>query len=80
MYHFVYCMNTLLTTGSRRYSRFKSREKRSRCHPFMALNRAADWRSQVHVKNYRNCSRVKIRFFSVVEIPIKHSSLHIITW
>ena len=44
----------------------------------MALNRAsdvseADWQSRTHVKYYRNFSRVEIRFFSGVEIPIKHS-------
>ena len=60
------------------YSRFK---KRALCHSFMALNRAsdvsaADWRSQTHVKNYRTFSRVETRFFSVEEIPIKHSSLY----
>ena len=38
----------------------------------MALNRAsgvpaADWLSQTHVIDYRNFSRVVIRFFSVVE-------------
>ena len=38
---------------------------------------AADWPSQTHVKNYRNFSSVTIGFFSVVEIPIKHSSLYI---
>ena len=42
----------------------------------MALNRATDvsaddWLSQTNVKNYGNASR---EFFSVVEIPIKHSS------
>ena len=47
----------------------------------MALNRAcdvpaADWLSQTHVKNYRNFSRAVIQFVSVVEIPIKHSSLY----
>ena len=45
----------------------------------MALNRAndvpeADWLSQTHVKIYRNFSRVVIRFFLEVEIPIKHSN------
>ena len=40
----------------------------------MALNRAsdapaADLLSQTHVTNYRDFSRVVIRFFSVVEIP-----------
>ena len=39
----------------------------------MALNRAsdvlaADWLSQTHVRNYRNFSRVVIRFSSVVEV------------
>ena len=29
-----------------------------------------------HVKNYRNISRVVIRFLSVVESPMKHSSLY----
>ena len=28
-----------------------------------------------HTLNYRNFLRVEIQFFSVVEIPIKHSSL-----
>ena len=47
----------------------------------MALNKAtdvpaADWLSQTHVKNYRHISRVVIRFFSEVEIPMKHSSLY----
>ena len=47
----------------------------------MAPNRAsdvpaADWLSQTRVKNYRYFSRVVTRFFSVLEIPIKHSSLH----
>ena len=45
----------------------------------MALNGAsgvslADWRYQTHVKNYRNFSS-RVEFFSVVEIPLKHSSL-----
>ena len=78
MYYFVYYINILLTRRSPLNSSFK---KRTRCHSFMALNRAsdvpvADWLSQTHVKNYRNFSRVVIRFFSVVEIPIKHSSLY----
>ena len=47
----------------------------------MALNKvsdmsAADWLSQTHVKNNENFSRVVIRFFSVVEIPINYSSLY----
>ena len=45
----------------------------------MTLNRAsdmsaADW--QKHVKNYRKFSRVVIRVFLAVEIPIKHSNLY----
>ena len=48
---------------------------------FMVPNRASDVPaavrlSQTHVKNYRYFSRVVIRFFSVVEIPIKHPSLY----
>ena len=40
----------------------------------MALNRASDalaavWLSQTQVTNYRDFSRVVIRFFSVVEMP-----------
>ena len=55
MCYFVYDINMLLTRRSRLNSRFK---KRTRCHSFMALNRAsgvpaADWLSQAHVKNYR---------------------------
>ena len=46
----------------------------------MALSRASDvpasdWLSQTRVKNDRNFSGVAIRFFSVMEIAIKHSSL-----
>ena len=37
---------------------------------------AADWLSQTQVKHYRNFSHEVIRLFSVVEIPIKHSSLY----
>ena len=64
MYHFVYNINILLTRRSRLNSRFK---KKTRCHSFMALNRAsdvtaADWLSQKHEKNYRNLSLVMIRF------------------
>ena len=48
MYYFVHYINILLTKNSRLNARFK---KRTRCHSFMALNRAsdmsaADWRSQ----------------------------------
>ena len=78
MYYFVYYINILLTRKSRLNSRFK---KRTHYHSFMGLNRAsnvpaADWLFQTHVKNYRNFSRVVIGFFSVVEIPIKHSILY----
>ena len=37
---------------------------------------AADWRLQTHVKYHRKFSRVETRFFSVVDIPLKHSSFH----
>ena len=78
MYCFVYFINILVKRRSRLNSRFK---KRTRCHSFMALNRAsnmsaADWLFQTHAKNYRNFSRVVIRLFSEVKIPIKHSSLY----
>ena len=68
MYYFVYYINQL-------NSRFK---KRTHCHSFMVLNKAsdmpaADWLSQTQVKNYCNFSRVVMQFFSVVEIPIKHT-------
>ena len=51
--------------------------KRERVH--MALNRASnmsgsDWLFK-YVKNYHNFSGVVIQFSSLVEIPIKHSSL-----
>jgi len=82
MYYFDYHINILLTRKSRLNSRFK---KRACCYTFTAQNRAsgvpaADWLSQTHVKNYRNFSRVMIRFFSMGEIPIKHSSLYKIKW
>ena len=35
-----------------------------------------DWLSQTHMEIYCNFSRVVIWFFSVVRIPIKHSTLH----
>ena len=76
MCYFVYYINILLTRRNRLNSRFK---KRTRCLSFMALNRASatNWLpSQTHVKNYRNFSRVMIRFFSAVKIPINHSSLN----
>ena len=37
---------------------------------------AADWLSQTHAKNYCHFSCVMMQLFSVVEIPVKHSSLH----
>ena len=37
---------------------------------------AADWLSQTHAKSYRNFSCVMMQLFSVVEIPVKHSSLN----
>ena len=78
MYYFVYYIKILLTRKSRINSRF---QKRTRCHSFMALKRAsdlsaADWLSQTHVKNPRTFSFVEIWFLSVVEIPIKNSSLY----
>ena len=36
---------------------------------------AADWSSQTLI-NYGTLSCMEMRFFSVVEIPIKHSSSH----
>ena len=69
MYYFVYFINTDLIHLSKR-----------ECHSFMVLNRASDasaayWLPQAHVKNYRNFSPVVRPFFSVVEVPVKHSSL-----
>ena len=71
MYYFVYYINIIWTSIS---SHFK---ERTRFYSLMVLNRAgdvpaADWLSQTQVKNSRDLSRVVIRFFSVVEIPIKH--------
>ena len=40
---------------------------------------AADWQSQTHMKNYHTVmffSCMEMQFFSVVKIPIKHSSLY----
>ena len=61
---------------------FRSLENAYRwcCRSFMALTRAsdtsvADGLYQTPVKNC-NFSRVVIRFFLVVKIPIKHSSLY----
>ena len=48
---------------------FNSISHKQACH-------AADWLSQTHVKNYCNFLHVVIRFFSVVEIPIKLPSLY----
>ena len=46
----------------------------------MVLNKASDvlaanWLSQAHEKKYGIFSCEEIQFLSVVEIPIKHSSL-----
>ena len=49
------------------------------CHSFMVLNRAIIDMSAAdlkHTQNYRNFSGAEIRFFSLVEIPMKHSSLY----
>ena len=80
--HVFFCFLYKHLTNSRRRSRLNSRFKKgARGHSFMALNgardvSAGDWRSQTHVRNYRNFSLVEeIRFFSVVEIPEKHCSL-----
>ena len=48
---------------------------------FLEVNRTSDvsaayWLSQPHAKNCGNFSLELIRFFSVVEISIKHSSLY----
>ena len=77
MSYFVCHINILLTRRSHLNPWFK---KRMHCHSFMALNRASDtsaaaWLSQTQMKNYRFIFHVVIQFFSVVEIPIKHSSL-----
>ena len=75
MYYFVYFISISLTRRSWLNSRFK---KSTSCQSFMALNKvsdvsAADWLSQAHVQKI---SYVMIRYFSVVEIPLKHSSLN----
>ena len=75
MYYFVYYINIIWTSIN---SHFK---ERTRFYSLMVLNRAgdvpaADWLSQTQVKNSRDLSRVVIRFFSVVEIPIKQSSFY----
>ena len=75
----LFCYVNILLT--RRANLIHVLKKRTRCHSFVAQNRAsdvttADWLSQTHVKSYCNFSRMVVRFFSVVEIPIRHSSLH----
>ena len=62
------------------YKHLTYKKKSTRCHSFMALRTAsdmseADWLPQAHVRNDRKFSRVVVRFSSVVQIPIKHSSL-----
>ena len=76
--HVLFCLlkNSLLTRRSRLHRRFT---KRTRCHSWRQIERVTCQQligDLKHVKNYRNFSHVKIRFFSVVEIPIKHSSLY----
>ena len=71
--YFVHHTNILLTR-SQLNSRLK---KRTPCHSLMALNKAgdtsaADWLPQTRENNF---SHAMIRFFSGVEIRIKHSSL-----
>ena len=49
------------------------------CHSFMVLNRVsnettADWLSQTHMENNIIIIVEIMQFFSVVEIPITHSS------
>ena len=69
----------LLTKRCSLNPRFK---KRTRCHSFMAINRAsdvsaADWLSQTHVENYRNFSSGVTWFFSVEEeVSTQQSSLY----
>ena len=64
----VYYINILLI----------QRKRLNSLNSFMSQNRAsdvpaADWLPQTVVKNYQNFSLVVMRFFSVVEIPIKYS-------
>lgn len=75
MHHFVYYINLLLTRKHRLDSRFKNGImallEQVRCQQLIGyLKHTRNW-------NYCNFSHILIRFFSVVEIPIKHSS-HII--
>ena len=64
IYYFVYYINILPTRRSRLInSRFKKRT-------------VAGWLSQTCLKNYCHFSRVVIQFFSVLEIPVKHSSFY----
>ena len=72
MHYFVYYINILLTRRSRLNSRLK---KRTCCHSFMALNRASDVQQLIGYLKHMGAIMV-IRFFSVVEIPVKHSSLY----
>lgn len=74
MYYFFYYINVFLTRRTRHNSRL-----RKKTLPFIHSAgdvSAVDWISQTRVKNYRNFSRLVIRFFWVVEIPTKHSSLY----
>ena len=67
--HVLFCLfiNIFLTRRSRLNSRFK---KRTRCHPFMVLNRASDNVSSSLAFFFH------VWFFFVVEILGKHSSLY----
>ena len=69
---FVYYINLLLTRKRPLNSRFKNGIsallEQVRCQQLIGyLKHTRNW-------NYCNFSRILIRFFSVVEIPIKHSS------
>ena len=74
----MYYFNTLLTISSRLYARLK--RERVFIHSWRLIEqvtcqqRMGDLK-HMHVKNHRYFSHVEIGFFSVVEIPIKDSSL-----
>ena len=76
--HVLFCLlYEHLTNKKKLNSGFK---KRTCYQSFMALNRAsdmsaADWLSQTCMENYCNFSCVVKWFFSLVEVPLKHSSL-----
>ena len=68
VYHFVYYINILLARRSWLNLRFK---KRTYCQRVTCRHSIGYLE---HVKNCYNFSHVVMRSFSVVEIPIKHSS------